>query len=141
MTPAGVYRIRSGHSALVASAAEDGQVVQAAVTEAESQYWWLVPTVQGSTKIIHVASSLLLGLEGGSADDGAAIVLDEDANAEHQRWSVDVLTDGSLRFVPRSSGKALGVANASTSADAPLEQRRWLLGGSTPAINNGRSSP
>jgi hypothetical protein len=36
-----------------------------------------------------------------------------------------VLTDGSRRFVPKSSGQALGVADASTLSGAALVQQRW----------------
>ncbi len=128
ITPAGTYRLSSLHSNLdvaSAAAAESAPLTQEAAAAEASQYFWFIPTLDGYTKLVNVGNSLAMTVEGGSAGDATAVITQADTSLDEQRWSIDVLTDGSRRLVPKSSGQALGVSGAATSAGASLEQQRW----------------
>ncbi|MGC4094877.1 MAG: RICIN domain-containing protein [Polyangiaceae bacterium] len=128
ITPSGVYRIRVQHGGMYLNAAgttTTSNIDQQAKADQSSQYWWLVPEPDGYTKIVNVATSLAMTVQGGSAANAVRVRQETDTNSDAQRWSLDVLTDGSLRFVPKVSGKALEVVGASTSAGALLQQAKW----------------
>jgi arabinan endo-1,5-alpha-L-arabinosidase len=129
ITPVGSVRLQSNHSKLYATAAssQSGAAItlqkQASV---DLQYFWIVPTADGYSNLVNAQSRLVLAVQGGGKTDGTATVVEADDGSDRQRFSLDLLTDGSRRIVPKVSGKALEAKAAGTSAGTVVQQGRFL---------------
>ncbi|AWB26668.1 hypothetical protein HARCEL1_02540 [Halococcoides cellulosivorans] len=77
---------------------------------------------EGIYRIEAAHSGHVLGVADGATDDGAAVTQQADADARHQRWSLDHLGDGVYRIENVATGKVLDVADSGTENGATVHQ-------------------
>ncbi|MBN2802152.1 MAG: RICIN domain-containing protein [Deltaproteobacteria bacterium] len=124
ITPVGAYKICSAYGGMCAAcpSATGETVTVEASADTDSQAWWFVPDGDGYSKIINVKTGLAMTVKDASTLNGVKIIVSSLTKDDDQRFSADILTDGSFRLVPKISGKAIEVANASINPGASLEQ-------------------
>jgi hypothetical protein len=82
-------------------------------------------SIAGSTRkfqLVNVKSGKALEVEGGSTEDGAAVVQNPPSDAEHQRWSLDYNGAGFFRLTNLLSDKILDVPDESDDDGVVLKQ-------------------
>jgi alpha-galactosidase len=79
------------------------------------------PAVTASYNIVRKGSNKCLDVTGGSADDGAKIIQYWCNGAVNQRFRIEMLTAGQVRFVDQSSQKCLDVDHSGTADGTQLQ--------------------
>jgi len=127
LTPAGIYSMEmqfGGLPATVANTSSGTRLTVADWTGSNLQKWRFVPTFDGYTKIVNVASGLPVDLRNGSFSDGEYIRQYTDLNNDAQKWAVEPLTDGSFRILNKITAKV--IAAADSASGSYTRQQRWL---------------
>jgi len=130
-----VYRLQAQHSGKVVDVKNCGTGNATPV----QQWSWLNNDCQkytfepvddntGYYKIRNVSSGKVVEVGNLSRDDGGTIQIWSDANQPQQHWAITPAGDGSYILTNRLSGKAMGVANASTADGAGVAQSEYNLG-------------
>ncbi|MGJ6965888.1 RICIN domain-containing protein [Streptosporangium sp. G11] len=90
------------------------------------QKWTFAHTDNGYYRIhpTHSGASCLI-VNAASTADGADVVQGA-CSGNNSQWRLEVLTDGSVRFVARHSGKVLDLASCGLAAGAEIAQWAWL---------------
>jgi hypothetical protein len=88
----------------------------------------ITPGSASTYRVVNRSSGKVLGVTGGSLDDGATIVQQTDTGAATQRWRV-VQAGGATELINVGSGKALDVPGFSTMQGTQLIQ--WTVNGGT----------
>ena len=118
----GTYVIRNVNSGIYMSI-DSNNVVQNTLTKAtELNTWKLQATRNGYYQILAMNGNAL-----NAETTDANISVSKATGADNQLFSLDANTDGSFRIVNKSSGKAVEVINAETTAGANIQQ--WELNG------------
>ncbi|HOQ05750.1 MAG TPA: family 43 glycosylhydrolase [Anaerohalosphaeraceae bacterium] len=127
LTPAGMYSMEMQYGGLPASVANTSSGTRLALADwngSNLQKWRFIPTFDGYTKIVNVASSLPVDLRNGSFSDGEYIRQWTDLNNDAQKWAIEPLTDSSFRILNKITAKAVSVAGSTSGSYT--RQWRWL---------------
>lgn len=127
LTPTGICTLQAQYGGLPAGVSNTAVGTRLAIAGASGdnyQRWRFLPTFDGYTKIVNVASALPVDLRNGSSADGEYIRQYTDYNNNAQKWAFEPLTDGSSRILNKTTGKAISVTD-STSGSL-TQQWRWL---------------
>jgi hypothetical protein len=87
------------------------------VTELESWY-----PQQSAVRIVNKNSGLELGIDGASADFGAAVTQQTADTSLNHQWQLEPAEDGYYKIFNRNSGLVLGIQNMSTTDGAAALQ-------------------
>lgn len=131
--PATTYRIENIHSGLVMGTELTFDwppsiyydVVQQNWNESEDQQWTIQNNQDGTKRIQNVGQGEVLGIQDGSTQNEASVVLRPWDGSDDRRWTMVPNADGSYRLVNENSGLAADVEGASTDDGANVIQWPW----------------
>src|SRR5699024_5338191 len=104
----------------------DDKVVQSDATAQDVATWEVTEAGSGLYRIAHAETGLLLGVDETSVENGAPVLISENAGSDEQLWQLVPDNSGNVRLTSYGSGLVLGVEEMSTEPGAAIVQ--WTDG-------------